>query len=145
MRIDESSVAIHGAQPIRVTISRKPGIESAFHHGVAQAGDVRLNRLRIEAREKRIACPVDFLKTNTRFVKKSGQAALPRAIHGIDHKQATGGTDSIQVNHTFKPREVRTDQVRLLNARGLAPDGAIVLLARFVEMSLYAMDDGRSR
>src|SRR5579859_2214511 len=145
MRIDESSVAIQGAQSIRVAISGKPCIVSAFRHGAAEVGNMRLNRLRIEAGEKRVARPVDFLKTNTRFVKKSGQATLPRAIHGIDHKPAPGGTDSIQVNHTFKSREVRTDQVRLLNARGLAPDGAIVLLARFVEISLYAMDDGRSR
>src|SRR5579859_1350497 len=136
MRIDKSPVAIHGAQPVRVTISRKPRIVSAFRHGAAEVGNVWLNRFRIEAGEKRVARPVDFLKTNTRFVKNSGQATLPRAIHGIDHKPAPRGTDSIQVNHTFKSREVWTDQVRLLNARGLAPDGAIVLLARFVEISL---------
>src|SRR5579864_2510227 len=130
VRIDKSTVAVHRAHSIRVAVGCKSSIVPGFNHGVAQFGDVRLNRLRVEAGEKGVARPMDLPKANTGIMKNSGQAALPRAEHGIDYKPTAGGTDFIQVNQTRQSREVRAEQVRLLNARRLAPNGAAVKLGR---------------
>ena len=86
VRVDETSVAVDRAYAVRVAVGREAGVVSAFEHRCAKAGDVGIDRLGVEAREKRVALAVDFAIRNPGVFEQPGDAALARSVERIDHE-----------------------------------------------------------
>src|SRR5437870_10215081 len=96
VRVDKASVAVDCAYAVRVAVGGEPGVVSAFDDRVAKPGDVGIDRLGIEAREKGVALAVDFAIRNPGVCEQPGEAALARAVERINHEAPARGADALE-------------------------------------------------
>ena len=54
VRIDEVAVLVGRANAVRIAVRAEAGLAAVGHHRLAQRANVRLNRLRIDARKQRV-------------------------------------------------------------------------------------------
>ena len=89
VRSDERAVAVDRADAVGVAIEREARVVAAVDHRAAQRLDVRLDRLRIHAAEKRIARAANFVASRFRGggkARAAGRAprrASDRSRNGI--------------------------------------------------------------
>ena len=73
----KTAVAIDRADAIGVAVEREARVILAVDYGAPQSFHVRLDRLRIDAAEKRVARPADFIARNS-VARETIRGASPR-------------------------------------------------------------------
>ena len=86
VRIDEAAIFSDGANAVGIAIGREAGIALFADDRLLQFGNVRLNRLGIDAREKRVQLLPDGKMLDAALAKHSADDAAAGAVHGVDSK-----------------------------------------------------------
>ena len=115
VRRDERAVGIHRADAVRVAIEREPRVVAARAHRLAQGLDVRLDRLRIHAAEKRIALAADFSGLDSVAAKQLAQQASSRSVHRINQEAELRSSQTVPIHETGERLEIWSAHVERMN------------------------------
>src|SRR5437773_5493349 len=120
MRINEAAVFCNIADTVGVTVCSETGMAIVLYHSFLKQSHVRLDRLRINAWEKRIQLLTNSYVPDASLFEDIGQNAAAGAVHGIDHKSKIRFSDETEISEAADCANVGLLQINFFDWSGAA-------------------------
>ena len=118
VRRDERAVGIHGADAVAIAIGGKAGVVASGENGFAQCRDVRLDGLRIDAAEERIASAAYLVAGEALAAHQRRQQPASGSMHGIDDEAQASGAHFFPIHQLLDGIEIGPQNIERMNLPG---------------------------